>query len=748
MLLWSVKNMDSQQNSQRTIALSFSGGGFRAAGFSLGTMVLLEKIGWLEKTQAISSASGGSITSSFFLVSKANFCTQNPNDLFNKSVLIEKFYRPLKEFLESGKVANAILDKFGSNEKTINKAAKCYQAELEKIAIHPEKLNIMDQIWRLLESDRSPDCLTINSTDMTDASLFRFAMLRTQKNNKGLILGNMFLDLSDDSDNDYYALRILDCCYKLRLGDMIAASSCFPIGFEPIIFPDNFSDGSCLKEILAHHKSVALMDAGFYDNLALTSIESLRQDSENPNQTEKLTLPYGINIVIATDADNLEPSNALLAPENLGQVKDYQALVNKYNLPKFLLCPLINFLFGVFNFNYRFLDRLASIIGIKKLSPSTSLSGLFLDINKLAKLIPDRIQEFLPTFGAFLTRNRNLTYQFLQYKYEQENKNHQQENEKINLIRNLIFDLYNRNDPDTALSELVPKLTRLTDIQSPSFDKLDSDLIKQIRKINTLVLALMTEKNMANANKLKEQLGNKGNEYVKIKKLICLAKLATALPTTLWLKWYNFCIVKTQERNSTLIDAIVEEQSVLKWTTDVKHEVKQQQLYMTFATDSANSDTRCKRTAAEVVITCGFVAACYNLLEYSANKIGVLYKQSDIKEPQFYSLAFLSKIETLGVSLLWSIFLDKRNLSEEMSNHLHQKMLKLSQLNKHRDNPEILEKFAQDFRKKLYQLNLEDIEETASIWWEIISFTPSSAPDEENLHKFIKHIQILIEKVK
>ena len=63
---------------------------------------------------------------------------------------------------------------------------------------------------------------------------------------------------------------------------MIAASSCFPIGFEPIIFPDNFSDGSCLKEILAHHKSVALMDAGFYDNLALTSIESLRQDSENP----------------------------------------------------------------------------------------------------------------------------------------------------------------------------------------------------------------------------------------------------------------------------------------------------------------------------------------------------------------------------------------------------------------------------------------------------------------------------------
>jgi hypothetical protein len=706
--------MDSQQNSQRTIALSFSGGGFRAAGFSLGTMVLLEKIGWLERTQAISSASGGSITSTFFLVSKANFYTQNPNDLFNKSVFMEKFYYPLKEFLESGKVANAILDKLGANEKTIKKAAKCYQAELEKIAIHPEKLNIMAQIWKLLESDRSPDCLSINSTDMTDASLFRFAMLRTQNNNKGLILGNMFLDLSDDSDNDYHALRILDCCYKLRLGDIIAASSCFPIGFEPIIFPDDFSNGCCLKEILPHHKSVALMDAGLYDNLALTSIESLRQDPENPNQPEQLTLPYEINLVVATDADNLEPSNALLAAEKLNQVKDSLALVKKYNLPlplpELSINLIINPLFKIFNFCCRFVNGLASIIGIKQLDRSTSLSGRTLDINKVAKLIPDRVQEILPTLGAFLTRNRNLTYQFLQYKYNQEQKKGQ----NINLVRNLIFDLYNRNDPDTALSELVPKLTRLTEIQSQSPDKLDSDLIKQIRKINTLVLALMTlnPKGRAKAHDLQKNLGNKGEEYLKIKKLICLAKLATALPTTLWLKWYTVCRVETKQRNSTLIDAIVEEESVLKWT----NEVEQKQLYMTFATDSANSETRPQRTATEVVIACGFVAACYNLLEYSANKIGVLYTQSEIFDGP------------------------------------ERKMLKLPELNKHRDNPEILEEFALQFREKLKKINLEDVEKAASIWWDIISFASSSDEnklhkDEKDLNEFIKYIQSLIESV-
>jgi hypothetical protein len=617
------------------------------------------------------------------------------------------------------------LNNLGGKEKTIKKAAQCYQAELEKIAKlpkekftklseeeiakPPKKLPIMDQIWKLLESDQSPDCLSINSTNMTDASLFRFAMLRTQKNNKGLILGNMFLDLLDYSDNDYHALRILDCCYQLHLGDIIAASSCFPIGFEPIIFPDDFSNGCCLKEILPHHKSVALMDAGLYDNLALTSIESLRQDTENPNQPEQLTLPYEINLVIATDADNLEPSNALLDPENLNQVNDYQALVKKCNLPKFLRHSIINFLFKIFNFCYRFVDGLASIIGVKNLDCSTSLSGLSLNVNKVAKLIPDRVQELLPTFGAFLTRNRNLTYQFLQYKYKQQNN--------VNLIRNLIFDLYNRNDPDTALSELVPKLTRLTEIQLQSLDELDSDIIKQIRKINTLVLALMTQKDTKNARELKKKLGNKGEEYLKIKKLICLAKLATALPTTLWLKWYTVCSVETKQKNLTLIDAMVEEESVLKWTT----EVKQKQLYMTFATDSENSETRHQRNATEVVIACGFVSACYNFLEYSANKIGVLYTQSEIVDDP------------------------KREMFKK------REMLKLSELNKHRDNPEILEKFALQFREKLKFFNLEDVEKAASIWWDIISFAPSSDKDdkdEENLHEFIKHIQSLIEKVK
>ena len=44
------------------IALAFSGGGFRAASFTFGTLSLLEHVGLLKSVKAISSVSGGSIT--------------------------------------------------------------------------------------------------------------------------------------------------------------------------------------------------------------------------------------------------------------------------------------------------------------------------------------------------------------------------------------------------------------------------------------------------------------------------------------------------------------------------------------------------------------------------------------------------------------------------------------------------------------------------------------------------------------
>src|SRR5690349_2975399 len=55
------------------IGLALSGGGYRAAGFHLGTLKKLNELGILDKIHVISSVSGGSIASVFYLLHKDNF---------------------------------------------------------------------------------------------------------------------------------------------------------------------------------------------------------------------------------------------------------------------------------------------------------------------------------------------------------------------------------------------------------------------------------------------------------------------------------------------------------------------------------------------------------------------------------------------------------------------------------------------------------------------------------------------------
>ncbi|MFM7394318.1 MAG: hypothetical protein ACKO22_08155, partial [Cyanobium sp.] len=53
------------------IGLSFSGGGYRATAFSLGTMALLQDLKLLGKARVMSSVSGGSLALAAYLCAKA-----------------------------------------------------------------------------------------------------------------------------------------------------------------------------------------------------------------------------------------------------------------------------------------------------------------------------------------------------------------------------------------------------------------------------------------------------------------------------------------------------------------------------------------------------------------------------------------------------------------------------------------------------------------------------------------------------
>ena len=54
----------------KRIGLALSGGGYRAAAYHIGTLRALHKLGILDKLDVISSVSGGSITSAYYVQNK------------------------------------------------------------------------------------------------------------------------------------------------------------------------------------------------------------------------------------------------------------------------------------------------------------------------------------------------------------------------------------------------------------------------------------------------------------------------------------------------------------------------------------------------------------------------------------------------------------------------------------------------------------------------------------------------------
>lgn len=218
------------------IGLAFSGGGFRAASFSLGTISYLQQVRWeengkthnlLEHVTYMSSASGGTIATSLYaLHSTQNDTTQDAHFL--------PYYKKLLENINGV----ALLDKVFVilNSKTyweqrphkrrniINAFALAYDEMLfdrstAGVLHHKGKTNLEE--------------VCFNATEFYRGLLFRqvFKLKNVAPAEKEFTYGNFIINLKPGTAGE------------LKLADLLAASSCFPAGFEPIIFPDDFASG-------------------------------------------------------------------------------------------------------------------------------------------------------------------------------------------------------------------------------------------------------------------------------------------------------------------------------------------------------------------------------------------------------------------------------------------------------------------------------------------------------------------------
>ena len=279
------------------IAVTLSGGGFRASAFSLGCLSYLhrmkyEEIPLVERIKFVAATSSGAMTGMTFAAhSRMGLPFSKTYDHLRHNVLAgDKIMTEAARIVKDDKEWR---DTPTKSRNSINAFAKAYQ----KMVF--EGLTF-DVFWKNREGSVEEVCF--NTSEMENGRAFRFQTDGKVETNE--ILGDRYLRIKD---NNIPAVK------KLKLGDILAASSCFPIGFEPMVFPDDFSEDEAHKNELAGNtekaksydwedyetftRPFALMDGGITDN---QGIESLQLS----NQRRITRTGRGYDLMLICDAVN------------------------------------------------------------------------------------------------------------------------------------------------------------------------------------------------------------------------------------------------------------------------------------------------------------------------------------------------------------------------------------------------------------------------------------------------------------
>ena len=250
------------------IALCLSGGGYRAATYALGTLLMLDELDLLDDVKLLSTVSGGTFTGLTYATWQSEGKT------------FAEFYEDFSNYLRKTNAIDKALDDLyttpspsGSTDLSlIRSAAKSYQDCLLGKRTFKQLMEIAGEDGRFRE-------LIFNSTEFRQGNSFRFRASW----DKTVFIGNQNFAVPHDIAGE------------IHLADIVAASSCFPGAFEPIRFPDDFywqspladirgqlikdvenplakppvykngfnSDGKCVP--------LPLMDGGIYDNQGIAS---------------------------------------------------------------------------------------------------------------------------------------------------------------------------------------------------------------------------------------------------------------------------------------------------------------------------------------------------------------------------------------------------------------------------------------------------------------------------------------------
>ena len=260
------------------IALCLSGGGYRAAMYHLGVLSYLHHVcipeggRLIDHVHTITSISGGAIPAFVYALSKAHGKDN-----------VQSFKDLYKNLIENN-LGEMMLDHF-------NHSKDPEKSFIKSLADTYEKAFFNDELFGTIMNMMSFDGIHHFSVDSTDFELgipFRFQAtcelnIPDREEPYGVI-GNKIHKITRDRAK------------SIRIADVMAATSCFPLAFEPLAYPTDFKFANSQMNRLENDAVYMLMDGGLVDNQGI--------DPMNHAEWHLSSLEKHHDLILLSDAGN------------------------------------------------------------------------------------------------------------------------------------------------------------------------------------------------------------------------------------------------------------------------------------------------------------------------------------------------------------------------------------------------------------------------------------------------------------
>lgn len=393
------------------IAISLSGGGYRATSFHLGTITYLSTKQWkginlLERARILSTVSAGSFVGVKYVTT------------LKRGGSILDCYKSVHGFMKDCDLATEALSYLADDSNweddkqrsLINSFAAIYHKRFEA--------ETFDMLWNDNEIHLKEICF--NATEFNFALPFCF--YKTENTNKKHEnIGNRKIYIP------------LEVAKEVRFSDIIAASSCFPFGFEPINFPDDFDYPEAVKlkdaSLLPNHAfdgdkidyPIGIMDGSIYDNQGIDAVVASEKRMRQYQNEQKI---FCSNDTKAVDLYIISDVSAPTMDSYIRSTKHHIPYIGKWNFGSLQIFGIFSAAIGFFCLSFAtyintklgtiafsILGTLGFLIAVVLLVFSKGLTGLTKRFGvsdyELKRILHFDRLKFGTLYNLFINRSRS-----------------------------------------------------------------------------------------------------------------------------------------------------------------------------------------------------------------------------------------------------------------------------------------------------------------------------------------------------